>query len=264
MIKHLRMVRAKCICGKERIVELNKLKRGTSKGCGCDKRSFIEDYINKKVNRLTILEDMGTQGIKRRKSIVRCLCECGKETFCRFDSVIGGLTKSCGCLTVETNSTHGLSKHPLFRIWNGMKQRCSNKNLASYKDYGGRGVVVCNEWKDDFMCFYNWALSNGWEPGLEIDKDILSPDKTGSIYCHEFCCFVTSAVNSLHKSNSRVIEYNGESLCMKALSDKYNVSYGLLWTRLKLGWDIERAISEPLDKRYSNTLREEWRKNKVA
>jgi len=64
----------------------------------------------------------------------------------------------------------GLSSHPLYNVWYHMKHRCYNKTSKHYHRYGGRGITVCKEWKDDFLCFYGWALANGWEPGLTIDR----------------------------------------------------------------------------------------------
>lgn len=85
------------------------------------------------------------------------------------------------------NKTHGLNDHPLYRKWNGFKTRCYNKNNPKYHRYGGRGVIVCNEWVNNFKAFYDWAILNGWEEGLQIDKDIKAHKlgKEGLIYSPE-------------------------------------------------------------------------------
>lgn len=67
---------------------------------------------------------------------------------------------------------HGLSKHPLHNVWHGIKCRCYGKSSKGYNNYGALGVIMCDEWKNNFKSFYDWAISNGWEKGLQIDKDI--------------------------------------------------------------------------------------------
>lgn len=81
---------------------------------------------------------------------------------------IGTLLQKYGIRRYEVQR-HGLCWHPLNIIWCGLKERCTNPNASSYKWYGGRGITICDEWSD-FLKFYNWAIDNGWEPGLSIDR----------------------------------------------------------------------------------------------
>ena len=85
---------------------------------------------------------------------------------------------------------HGLKHHKLYRLWKNIKSRCYNPNFAKYEDYGGRGIRVSIKWKDNFVRFYNWAMANGWEEGLEIDRE----DNDGN-YHPDNCRFVTHQVN---------------------------------------------------------------------
>src|SRR6185503_1916158 len=95
-----------------------------------------------------------------------------------LSSIRSGNVKSCGCLLVEHLHTkvhkHGLSRIPggLYRLLNVMKSRCYRKGTDAYPNYGGKGVIICEEWLNDFMSFYNWAMANGYKKGLQIDKDI--------------------------------------------------------------------------------------------
>lgn len=91
--------------------------------------------------------------------------------------------------------------HPLYDVWKGMKARCNNKNHKSYSRYGGKGVRVCEEWELEFISFYNWALSNGYEPGMQIDKDIKG---NGLLYSPDTCCWVTQRVNCQTRSNVKL------------------------------------------------------------
>ena len=128
-----------------------------------------------------LIEDLGmilaTEGSKqkRRYGIYKCGF-CGEEFRTLINNVKNGHTKSCGCYNKrrvsETHKTHGLIETRLYGIWRNIKSRTLNPKHKDYKDYGGRGITICDEWKNDFMSFYNWAISNGYEEnkGLSIDR----------------------------------------------------------------------------------------------
>jgi len=94
-----------------------------------------------------------------------CKCDCGKIVKIRSGSLVAGYTKSCGCLNSEIASKkskkHGKYYHPLYRVYAGMKQRCYYKKHEAFKRYGGRGIKICDEWLNDFMSFFNFAMANG-------------------------------------------------------------------------------------------------------
>lgn len=127
----------------------------------------------KKYNRLTPIKIAYK---KDRASYWLCQCDCGNTTTVREASIKNGHTKSCGCIRSDRmkysnpRTTHGLRGHRLNSIWRGMKTRCYNKNSLEYSNYGGRGITVCKEWKDDFKSFYDWAMSHGYKEGLTIDR----------------------------------------------------------------------------------------------
>lgn len=150
------------------------------------------------------------------KRKVEVICDCGKIVWVSWQNTKIGQNKSCGCLKTlfgERFITHGLRYHPLYKIWTSLKGRCYNINNPRYILYGGTGVTVCDEWRNDFKAFHDWALENGWVSGLDIDKDILYNKKfgtkTGKIYSPEFCCFVSHQENCEHTSRTRLVEYNG-------------------------------------------------------
>lgn len=121
---------------------------------------------------------------------------------------INAQTPSCGCTETQIKketakkyrSTHNLSNHKLYRIRRAMINRCYNLNSKSYKDYGLKGVYVCDEWLANPVSFINWALENGWNDTLEIDKDIKVPGNM--VYSPDTCLLVSKAVNNKH-SHSR-------------------------------------------------------------
>lgn len=132
------------------------------------------DLTGKEYGRLFVL---GVDDSGGRKTKYLCRCECGNIKSIRADALVCGRTKSCGCLKKEQdlinlkdNKTHNMSGTRIYKEWQGMKNRCYNTHSARYKDYGGRGVSVCDEWINDFECFYKWAINNGYDDDLTIDR----------------------------------------------------------------------------------------------
>lgn len=118
-----------------------------------------------KFGRLTPIERLPKY--KGNDCYYRCSCDCGNEVIVSHSNLIKGMTKSCGCLRKETlsnmSSTHKHSKEKLYLVWKTMKKRCYNPNDKHYKWYGEKGVIVCEEWRNDYMAFRNWAYSNGYK-----------------------------------------------------------------------------------------------------
>lgn len=147
-------------------------------------------------SKIIYISEADKRGGKRRRATL--LCHCGNEFDCIIESVRTGNTKSCGCSTVlfrsESNTKHGKaikgSESQLYKKWCGMKQRCYDKNEPRYKDWGGRGILVCDEWIDDFSSFEKWARNNGYSYGLEIDR---RDNNKG--YAPSNCRFITRKYN---------------------------------------------------------------------
>lgn len=122
--------------------------------------------IGKKFGRLTVLKEHRRRPTNRTTQW-KCECECGREVWVDRPKLLSGKTTSCGCLNRTLN---GLSSHPLYKTWWGIKERCYKQEYNnSYHNYGGRGIQMCEEW-EDFMNFYNWAMANSYEEGLTIDR----------------------------------------------------------------------------------------------
>lgn len=131
-------------------------------------------------------------------------------------------------------SQGGLSKHPLYRVWNLMYVRCHDIDSDNFPNYGGSGITVCLEWRYDFIPFYDWAIANGWEPGLQIDR---IDNEEG--YSPANCRFVTSKVNNNNKRNNFRVNYNGEEKTMAQWADHFGIKYHVLYDQFK------RANSDP-------------------
>lgn len=183
----------------------------------------------------------------RPNRVVACQCICGTRREVLLDNLVrrGG---SCGCLeseiTSNRNRTHGASGSSLYRVWQAMRNRCYRQSGQDYPLYGGRGIVVCEEWRTDFAAFQAWALENGYRPGLSIDR----VDNDGP-YSPANCRWASSFAQAHNKRNNLIVTAFGEEKCLAEWADdpRCTVSYGTLQARLNRGWDAERAISAPKD-----------------
>lgn len=142
-----------------------------------------------------------------KKWLWECKCECGASVVVRPYLVRSGHTGSCGCLqrerVSEVSTTHGESRSRLYRIYNGMKNRCYNPAQANYSSYGGRGIKICDEWLNSFAVFQEWALSNGYTDQLSIDRI----DNDGD-YEPSNCRWVPRSVQQRNTSRTNLITIN--------------------------------------------------------
>ena len=180
---------------------------------------------------LTFIEEVGRN--RHGAKMCRYKCECGNEIVTLEARVKKFLTKSCGCLKIK----HSLTKHPLYTIWAGMKQRCYDSTTKVYKNYGGRGIFVCAEWVNDFKTFFDWAISAGWLKGLQIDRI-----NNESGYSPMNCRFATPKVNSSNRRSTRWFIIEGFKLNLLQASIKYNIPKQTLHNRLKKNASIEECL----------------------
>lgn len=142
---------------------------------GHDMSKFI-DLIGQKFGRLTVITSNGS--IPPGKRTWLCKCDCGKETVVATSELRSGKTKSCGCLQKEKaaligkkyHTIHGMDGTRIYQCWKDMKRRCYNPKTKSFKNYGGRGILVCNDWLHNFQAFHEWAMANGYRDNLTIDR----------------------------------------------------------------------------------------------
>lgn len=183
---------------------------------------------------------------ENRKRYGEFECACG-NVVCRLaGNVFYGHTKSCGCLkkerTVEKNTRHGKTKTREYRIWVFMLQRCYNPATNSYKYYGAKGVTVCDKWRDSFVSFLE---DMGEAPeGTSLER----MDRSVS-YCKENCIWADAFTQANNKSNNVVVEFLGKSLTLKQWSREIGVDYHALYYRWQRGWEIERMLTTPSQKK---------------
>ena len=137
----------------------------------------------------------------------------------------------------------------LYKVWCSMKERCSNPHNKSYRNYGAKGISVCEEWGNDFSNFQNWAINNGYGDKLTIDRI-----DTKQNYCPENCRWVTTQQQNRNYSRNHKVEYNGKTYCIVELAEKFDIDYRKLLYRINAGYTIENAIKKG-DNRYGSKKR---------
>lgn len=165
--------------------------------------AFI-DLTGQRFGRLTVISRTANEG----KAVAwSCKCECGNETITTGTRLRAGRVKSCGCYSKEVTSIrstiHHQSHKRLYNVWSNMKGRCYNINNPHYKEYGGRGIKVCEEWRHDYQAFHDWAYANGYDdkaPKYECTIDRINNDGD---YSPSNCRFVGMTEQRHNRRDSR-------------------------------------------------------------
>lgn len=211
------------------------------------KSKKFKDFSGNKINHLTAIRYVGKS--KTGRAYYEWKCDCGNITIAQYSNVISGNTISCGCegkkIIKKRNKKHGHSRSHLYKIYYHMRYRCYNPNKDNYKDYGGRGIYVCDEWMDPingFMNFYNWSMNNGYQKGLSIDRI----DNDGP-YAPWNCRWVTSKVQSNNTRSNHNITYKKYTYTISQWADICGLTQDAIIGRLKNGWDTEKILFTPLN-----------------
>lgn len=206
----------------------------------------IDDINNVKPkrSRLTVLSIEGKNSANHL--MVKCLCECGNQIITRAPYFVTGQSISCGCArsdaTIKRNTKYIGCNKKIGSAYDRMMKRCYDPENNSYYNYGGRGIIVCEEWKNNKQAFIDWCLNNGFDYGLELDKDIKVPGS--NVYSPNTCSWVTRKENQDHKRNTKKYLYNGVEYRMNQLSEMFNIPFYILYQRIVLrGNSTEYAIS---------------------
>lgn len=210
-----------------------------------------------KFGRLTVISYQGNN--KDRHALWLCKCDCGNEVIKTSSYLRRGKAVSCGCWAKEKCRKMGKDnlKYPnaiprLLSIWTGMKYRCNNKNSADWKNYGHRGIKVCDEWMNSFESFQSWAISNGYKDNLTIERKNVNGD-----YCPENCCWIENKEQVWNKTNTVRVDINGKQYVLKDLCEKYNLVHNRVIQRIRKGWDVRIALFAPCFYRGPKKIKQE-------
>lgn len=206
------------------------------------------DLTGGKFGRLTVVSEAERRRTKGGTSVRmwNCVCDCGNKRVLSSAALIGGNTKSCGCYKKEENARrctkHGLTKTKLYSVWGTMKDRCYSENSPQYKDYGGRGIRICDEWRYDFLAFHKWAHENGYREGLTIERKNVDGN-----YCPENCCWIPRAEQSRNRTNCHYITYKGETKTLSEWSRELGIDRECVRNQEKKLGSGEKAIEHILN-----------------
>lgn len=180
---------------------------------------------------------------KGHHTMWNCKCDCGTKKAVYASHLTSGLSPSCGCITRGAigglNRSHGMSKTRIYEIWCGIKKRCENPNSSGFHIYGSREIKICDLWRHDFLKFYDWAIKNGYSDSLTIDRIDVNGD-----YCPENCRWVDAKTQSNNTRRTIIVNYNGESLSVKQLSEKIGANYNRLLKAIrKYNMNVDDAIA---------------------
>ena len=211
------------------------------------KKWFILSGMNRRVinpvnpgdifNNFTVLDE---RAVKRGITSVRserqllCRCVCGKEKWYPKSNIVCGTIKSCGCVS---RIKHGQWHTRLYNIWYGMLRRCCVTHDKAYPLYGGRGITVCNEWKNDFFKFKEWAENNGYNDSLTIDR--INVDGN---YCPDNCRWVSMKEQQNNRRNNHYVVWQGKKYSVTQLAELHGIKGSLLSERLRKGEPLETAL----------------------
>ena len=203
-----------------------------------------KDYAGRQFARLTAIKFA-----EKRNGVSFWLfsCSCGKEKSICLYSVLRGTTRSCGCLHLErarsglNQTIHGdtrknMKHHPLHSRWRDILKRCHCKTNKAYEYYGARGITICKEWKEDYLAFKTWALSNGFKKNLTLER--IDNNKG---YSPSNCRFATRKEQARNRRSSKFIEYKGKRQTLVEWAEETGINESCLGWRLK-NWPIERAF----------------------
>lgn len=198
----------------------------------------IVNFVGQKFGKLTVKEKHGS---RNNRTLWLCQCECGNNTIVNRRYLINGDTKSCGCLKKKPQvNTHRMSKTPEYVTWCSIKNRCYNKNQKKYKDYGGRGIKVCDRWKNSFINFYS---DMGKRPSKAHSIDRINNNDD---YSPDNCKWSTPIEQANNTRSNRTIEINGEVKTLAQWCRFYNINHAVVKVRIFRGWPVIKALTTPL------------------
>ncbi len=212
-----------------------------------------ENLTGRTFGRLTVLKEADERS---KNGYVQWVCQCS----CRDKTVViipsyrlrSGHTRSCGCLQRDTVANGNIcrEKYPvterstrLYRIWRGILARTSYDSQTCYKNYGGRGITMCDEWRDNFISFRNWALSNGYADDLSIDR----LDNDGD-YTPSNCKWSTRKEQNNNQRSNLVLSFDGKTHTASQWAELMGITKSCIYKRIRRGYSVEAILKEFIER----------------
>lgn len=230
------MCKCICDCGNEIIANSFDIRSGHTKSCGCLKHQPSKRIEDLSTSKFGLLKPLYMLDSKNKKTLWMCKCDCGNEVIAYASNLKNGHAKSCGCLKLKAK---GMSNKRIYTIYKGMLRRCYNTNDRGYKNYGAKGVIICDQWlgEDGLYNFIEWALSNGYSDNLSIDRI----DVNGN-YEPSNCRWANDIIQANNKRTTTFLLYNGVKKPLTQWAKEFNISPRLLHQRKRLGWTDAQCI----------------------
>jgi hypothetical protein len=197
------------------------------------------DMLGQRCGRLFILKESAERS-NHGELRWECLCDCGVKVAVRGTSLRSGETRSCGCI----QRTHGKAKTRLYRVWNSLVQRCINHKNHGYHNYGGRGISVCEAWRNSFEAFYR---DMGDPPSGRHTIERIDNDKG---YEADNCCWALSKDQARNTRRTPFLTHAGQTMCLLDWSEKTQINGSAIRRRINRGWSITDALTLPPLRRY--------------
>lgn len=179
-----------------------------------------------------------------------CMCDCGNETVVSGGHLRGLKTKSCGCSRKETkNFTHKMTGSRLYKVWHAMKSRCYYEKSEMFKHYGGRGIMVCDEWKNSFISFYDWSIKNGYDENAERGQCTIDRIDVNGNYEPNNCRWATIKQQANNTRRNHLIKYNGKTQTVSQWANELGVEPDSIFNRLQKGFTEEEALTLKFNER---------------
>lgn len=253
--KGVKAIRYKCLCecGNTTIASGNLIKRGQTLSCGCfhkeqeAKKAILQpkDISGQKFGTLTAIRAVGSDS--KNRALWECICDCGAVVVKIGAELRSGHIKSCGDRSKHA-SKHGGCNERLFKVYGAIKQRCCNPNYFQYKDYGGRGITICQAWLNDYGTFRDWAYANGYTEEIlpnGVNKWTIDRIDVNGDYEPDNCRWITTQEQQFNKRDNVVLTYEGETMTATEWAHKLELSPNIIWARLKNGWSVKEALETP-------------------
>lgn len=199
--------------------------------------SRLKDLLGQRFGRLTVIERVESDS--NGNAYWKCKCDCGNYCTVRSYLLTRQIVVSCGCYRKEHNLKHGLTHTPIYNLWNGIKNRCTNPNVRNYRIYGGRGITICDEWLE-FQNFYNYVstLEHYDDDGYTLDRiDVNGNYQVGNVR------WIKREMQARNQRRNVYVDFYGVKMLLLDVAKITGINYGTLRNRIRSGWTGDELFS---------------------